>query len=116
VTCLIHHLALAGDWERARADGWYRTSTLGATVEQVGFLHACYPQQVAEVAERFYAGVAEPLVLLTIDPDLVSAPIVAEPVPPDGVVFPHVYGPLEVAAVVAVRPLTRDRQGRLDLP
>ena len=30
--------------------------------------------------------------------------------------FPHVYGPIPVAAVTAAEPLTRDAAGRLVLP
>ena len=48
--------------------------------------------------------------LLRIDPALVPAEIRVE----DG--FPHVYGPLPVAAVTAAEPLTRDATGRLRLP
>ena len=48
----------------------------------------------------------EPLVLLEIDSDLLDVPVVEEP-PAPGVeeTFPHIYGPLEPAAVVAVTPL-----------
>lgn len=113
----IFHLALATDWTAALADGAYRVSTLGATVDEVGFLHASFAGQVAGVAARFYADVTEPLVLLTIDPARVVPPVVVEPAGPgtDGG-FPHVYGPLNLDAVVAVRPVTRDAAGRLDLP
>jgi uncharacterized protein (DUF952 family) len=112
----IFHLALARDWEAARAEGWYRISTLGATVDEVGFLHASFAAQLAGVADAFYADVTEPLVLLTIDRSRVGAPVVDEDVPAAGAVFPHVYGPLNVDAVVDVRPVSRDAAGRLDLP
>jgi uncharacterized protein (DUF952 family) len=121
----IFHLALARDWEAARADGWYRISTLGVTVDQAGFLHASFADQVAGVGARFYADVTEPLVLLTIDRERVTAPVVEEPAAAGAntgadtganILFPHVYGPLNVDAVVAVRAVTRDADGRLDLP
>jgi uncharacterized protein (DUF952 family) len=113
----IFHLALARDWAAARAGGWYRISTLGVTVEEAGFVHASFADQLAEVGTRFYAEVSEPLVLLTIDRGLVSAPVVEEPaVPGADVLFPHVYGPLNVDAVIAVRPVARDAAGRLELP
>ena len=57
--------------------------------------------------ERFYADIAEPLVLLEIDTDLLGVPVVEEP-PAPGIeeTFPHIYGALEPSAVVSVRPLT----------
>jgi glutathione S-transferase len=58
-------------------------------------------------ANRFY-GDLEHLVVLTIDPQLVPSPIVFEP-PAPGVdtLFPHIYGPLPVAAVNVATPWTR---------
>jgi uncharacterized protein (DUF952 family) len=49
--------------------------------------------------------VDEPLVLLEIDPALLDVPVVVEV--PDGAhqAFPHIYGPLPVAAVVVARPI-----------
>lgn len=113
----IFHLALARDWDEAQADGWYRISTLGATVAEVGFMHASFAGQLAGVAAAHYADVTEPLVLLTIDRSRVGAPVVDEVVPAAaGAMFPHVYGPLNVDAVVDARPVSRDAAGRLDLP
>jgi uncharacterized protein (DUF952 family) len=101
----VFHLALASDSAAARADGDYRVSTLGVTLEQEGFLHASFAHQWEGVRARYYADVEDPLVLLTVDPDLLDVPLVVET--PDGAdeVFPHIYGPLPVTAVVGVRPL-----------
>ena len=73
---------------------------------EVGFVHAATAAQVPGVAARYYADVTEPLVLLVLDVDALEAagsPVRWEETP-DGV-FPHVYGPVPVAAVVAVRPV-----------
>jgi uncharacterized protein (DUF952 family) len=104
---LIYHLATAADWAAAQTSGSYTTSTYGVTLEQEGFIHASRADQWEAVRERFYADVTEPLVLLEIDTDLLDVPLVEEP-PAPGVTetFPHLYGPLRPAAVVAVRPLT----------
>lgn len=101
----LFHLALRRDWEAAQRHGEYRISTLGRTLEDEGFLHASYRLQVEGVRSRFYAEVTEPLVLLEIDPDRLDVPVVEEV--PDGAdeAFPHIYGPLPVAAVVGVRPV-----------
>ena len=104
----LFHLALRRDWEEARESeaGEYRVSTRGRTLAEEGFLHASYAHQWQGVRDAYYADVTEPLVLLEVDPALLDVPVVEE-VPVGGdEAFPHVYGPLPVAAVVAVRELS----------
>jgi uncharacterized protein (DUF952 family) len=116
---VIYHIALESDWESALEAGEYRISTLGRTLEDEGFLHAAYGNQVRGVAEALYGGVSEPLVLLTIDERRLTVPLRVDAVhheegQADG--YPHIYGALDVAAVVMSTPLLRDGQGRLELP
>ena len=95
----IHHLALPDDWAAAFATGEYAMSTRGVTLEQEGFIHCSTRDQVEATANRFYGDV-EQLVVLTIDPRAVPSPIRFEPpVPGSDVLFPHIYGPLPIAAV-----------------
>jgi len=102
----LFHLALRRDWEAAREAGEYRVSTRGRTLAEEGFLHASYAHQWQGVRDAYYADVSEPLVLLVVDPALLDVPVVEE-VPAGGdEAFPHVYGPLPVAAVVTVRELS----------
>jgi uncharacterized protein (DUF952 family) len=113
---VIYHIALEKDWEAALEAGEYRISSLGRTLEEEGFLHASYGNQVRGVADRYYADVEEPLVLLTIDERRLTVPLQVDAVAGDADGYPHVYGPLDVAAVVMSTPLLRDGQGRLELP
>ena len=100
----IYHIATGSDWARAQRDGEYSTSTIGRSLADEGFIHTSQATQVADVANRFYRGVPDELVLLVIDPDLVRAPIRYEHVPGAEDPFPHIYGPLNPDAVVAERP------------
>lgn len=100
---MIFHIATAADWERAQESGSYTTSTVGRTLEQEGFLHASHEHQTAGVFDRYYRDLGEPLVLLTIDPDLLEVPWREDAVGDQ--TFPHIYGPLSPAAVVDVRPM-----------
>lgn len=95
----IFHLAIPDDWVSAFASGEYRMSTRGMTLDEVGFIHCSTREQMVDTANRFY-GDLDQLVVLTIDPGLVPSPIVLEP-PAPGVdaLFPHIYGPLPIAAV-----------------
>lgn len=100
----IFHLAFAEAWDEARTVGAYTTSTRGLDLAEVGFIHCAQAEQVADVHRRYYADVAEPLLLLTIDTDLLTVPWRLEPVAGQEQPFPHVYGPLDPAAVVSVEP------------
>lgn len=103
----IFHLALAEDWAGAFAVGEYTMSTRGVTLEQEGFIHCSTRDQIEDTANRFY-GDLDQLVVLTIDPTLIPSPIVFEPPAPEmDVLFPHIYGPLPVAAVNLAATWTR---------
>lgn len=111
---MIFHIAEVGEWEAARAAGDYRISTRGRTLAEEGFIHASRRDQVLGVANAFYAD-AGPLLLLSIDPDRLTSPVRDDEVAP-GVVFPHIYGPINLDAVVAFAPLDRDAEGSFVLP
>jgi uncharacterized protein (DUF952 family) len=111
---VIFHIAEASDWQAAQVCGDYRVSTRGRTLADEGFIHAARREQVPAVAEAFYAD-AGPLLLLSIDPARLSAPVHDDEVAP-GIVFPHIYGPIDLEAVVAVEPLERGTDGRFVLP
>lgn len=101
----IFHIATAADWAQARASGSYTTSTRGRTLAEEGFIHASRGDQWQAVRDRFYADVTEPLVLLVIDPERLSSPVVEEAVPGTTETYPHVYGAIDVDAVVQTIPL-----------
>ena len=103
----LFHIATLSDWQAARETGRYTTSTRGRSLAEEGFIHASRGDQWQGVRDRFYADVEEPLVLLTIDPALLTAPVVDEAVPDSDESFPHIYGALDVAAVVTVIALSR---------
>ena len=96
----LFHLALKGDWQAAQTNGSYRISTRGLTLEQVGFIHCSWQEQVNATFERFYAD-ARDVLLLELDPAAVAAPLRADAIP-SGELFPHLYGPLRLEAVRSV--------------
>lgn len=96
---VIKHLAVAAEWEEAIAGGGpYRRSTLGRSLDEVGFIHCSFEEQVAATAALIYAG-RDDVVLLTIDESRLGCEVRVE----EG--FPHIYGELPLDAVVEVRRL-----------
>lgn len=108
---MIFHIATAVDWAQAQHDGAYTTSTVGVTLEQEGFIHSSQASQVERVANAYYAGRSD-LVLLIIDPSRLTAELRYEDVPGEPLPFPHIYGPLNVDAVVETRAFAPDADGR----
>ena len=111
----LYHIALPADWERAQATGVYAMSTRGITLAEETFIHCSRAHQVEATANRFYGDITE-LVLLTIDEAALDAPVVDEDLYGTGEAFPHVYGPIPIAAVVDARTWTPAEGGgfRLD--
>jgi glutathione S-transferase len=98
---MIYHLAEAADWQEALREGAYRRSTRGRSLDDEGFIHASSAEQWPGVRRRFYADLTEPLVLLHVDEARLGSRVVHEVGDPaTGETFPHVYGPIEVHAVV----------------
>jgi uncharacterized protein (DUF952 family) len=81
-------------------------STRGRSLADEGFVHCSFAEQVDATADRYY-GDADDVVVLRIDPDRLPGAVVVEDIGGAGVAFPHVYGPIPIAAVVDARPWRR---------
>ena len=102
----ILHVTPRVEWERAVAEGEYRGDTLATE----GFIHCCLPGQLVGVISRYFHGQTN-LVVLRTEPERLISPVRWESPPGSTETFPHVYGPLNLDAVVAVVPL-EDIRGR----
>ncbi len=100
----LHHLVAEEEWRRAEAAGAYAPATL----DHEGFIHLSTSDQLPRTAERFYAGRTD-LVVVTVREDRLRAPLRHEPA--DGEDFPHLYGPLNLDAVIDVKPWRPARPG-----
>ncbi len=87
-------------WEQAVAEGEFCSDDLATE----GFIHCSTPEQLPWVAEKFYKGQAG-LVVLRIDTEKLTSPVVWENPHETLKLFPHVYGPINLDAVVEVMPL-----------
>ena len=104
---LILHITTAPEWAGAQAAGEYRSPTL----ETEGFIHCSTPAQVVHVGDWFYRDIPD-LVLLCIDPGRLTSTLLWEACT-DAFAgeFPHVYGPIALAAVLAAVPWSRGESG-----
>jgi glutathione S-transferase len=111
----IFHIAEAAEWDEAFAEGEYRKSTLGYTLDQAGFIHCSRRDQLEAVANAVY-GDRYDLVLLLIDREKVHAEIRDENLEGGSELFPHIYGPLNLDAVMSVLPFAPGVDGRFAGP
>ena len=96
----VLHLTEERVWREAQAVGRYPWSGRSGTYESEGFVHAGFASQLAGTRERKYGDLPdEHLVVLELDARRLSVPVVVEDLGAGP--FPHLYGPLPVAEVVA---------------
>ncbi len=101
---MIFHISDRAEWERAVPAGRYTGSTRGLDLAEVGFIHLSSAEQYPTVLGLFYADATD-LVLLHVDESKLTAELRWEDVPGADAPFPHLYGPLNVDAVVDVTPI-----------
>jgi chorismate synthase len=97
----FYHVTSAANWEAAKEKGFYEADSLATE----GFIHNSQDFQVAGVLDRYYRDQTG-LVKLTIDPSKLTSPFKYELAPSVNQSFPHVYGPINVGAVVAVEQIS----------
>ena len=116
---MIIHITSRKAWDEAQKRGDYRTESLATE----GFIHCSTVSQVLSVAENFYKA-QRGLVLLAIEPTLLTSDLKWEPpsggaLPPgvpQGDPFPHIYGPINLAAVAQVVDFEPNADGQFQMP
>ena len=108
---IIYHLTGRDAWAAAQSAGAYEAPSLA----DEGFIHCSADEaQALRVAERLYARVSG-LQLLDVDTDKLRAEVKREP-SRSGEIYPHIYGMINLDAVVRIRDLTLGADGRHSLP
>ena len=101
---MIVHITTRTAWEQAQAAGSYAPASLA----REGFIHFSDPGQVVGVAEAAYSRTPD-LVLLCVNTERLAGPL--RYAAADGDRFPHLYGELNLDAVVDVVPFARGEHG-----
>jgi uncharacterized protein (DUF952 family) len=97
---MIYHVVTEANWQKALQQGFYEAESLA----KEGFIHTSKAEQVAGVLERYYKEQSN-LLLLHIDETKLTAPLKYEPAPSVNEEFPHIFGHLNLDAVVKVENL-----------
>ena len=107
---MIYRIAEQADWQRAQRDGAFASADLAAE----GFIHCSEHHQIARTAKKYYAGKTV-LMLLEIDDAMLGAALVREDLSGSGI-FPHVYAPIPMAAIIRHFDFAVARDGGFSLP
>ena len=97
---LIYHITTKDEWEIAVQKGYYAAPGL----ENEGFIHCCEAEQVNGVLERYYVGKKD-LVKLVIDSKKLIPKLKYELAPSVNEHFPHVFGQINLDAVLHVETI-----------
>jgi uncharacterized protein (DUF952 family) len=100
---LIYHITTKEDWEAAKKKGFYTAPSL----ETEGFIHTSEAEQVKDVLQRYYQGKTN-LIKLVIDTRKLASDLKYELAPSVNENFPHIYGPINLDAVLEVVELGED--------
>jgi uncharacterized protein (DUF952 family) len=113
---IILHITTRKDWERNVQCGYYKPQSLTSD----GFIHCSTITQTADTANRFFPNQKD-LVLLFIDENKTEPEVRYEGPACEGdqrtdLLFPHIYGPLNMSAVVRIVDFIPKEDGTFDLP
>ena len=97
---IIYHIATTEDWNNALATGYYEHPSL----KNEGFIHGSLDHQISGVLDRYFTGI-NGLVKLVIDTDLLTSKYVFDWSPTVADTFPHIYGPINISAILDTLPL-----------
>ena len=103
---VIYKIVLAALWQTAEAAGRFDGASIDLTD---GFIHFSTAEQARETAARYFAG-QEGLMLVAVDADALGDKLVFEP-SRGGDLFPHLYAPLLLSAVLWAKPLPLSDEG-----
>lgn len=107
----IYHITKIEDWDRAKQNGVYKAASL----EKDGFIHCSLAHQIPPVANFNFKG-QHGLVLLEIDEEKLTHKVKFEDLYGEGKDYPHLYGPLNIEAVLRVAPFPPQPDGTFLLP
>jgi uncharacterized protein (DUF952 family) len=112
VSEFILHITSRASWSAAQKSGEYTAGSLAGE----GFVHCSKVDQIIRVANLGFAG-QRGMVLLVIDPARLASELRWEPGVDLGTeLFPHIYGAINLDAVMDVLAFEPGAEGKFNLP
>jgi uncharacterized protein (DUF952 family) len=115
---MILHITTHREWEKAQLEGEYTAPSF----KSEGFIHCSTLKQTVDTANIFFRG-QHGLVLLCIDENKLKSECKYEDPtgggrhnPDAGNLFPHIYGPVNIPAVINVVDFPSNEDGFFALP
>jgi uncharacterized protein (DUF952 family) len=108
---IVYKIMLSAEPQRMRDDGEFRGSPADVADR---YIHLSCGSQLASTLDKHFIGV-EGLMLIAVDLSRLGETVRWEPAR-GGQLFPHIYGPLPIGAVVSVAPVERAADGTVRLP
>jgi len=115
----IYHITTATAWKTACPLGGagavsaneYRDDSL----KSEGFIHCSTAAQLLKPANEFYHG-QHGLILLCINEKLLTHPVIYEDLYDSGIEFPHIYGAINLNAIIKTVNFPPNADGSFSLP
>lgn len=103
---LIFHITTRKEWKKYQKGGRYSPENF----EQEGFIHASRGNQLEETANRFFSN-RNKILLLVIDMARLVPEVQYEEDPETGEQYPHIYGPVNIDAIVDKLDVYAEKEG-----
>jgi uncharacterized protein (DUF952 family) len=97
---LIYHITTKQEWLAAKKKGFY----VAPSLETEEFIHCSEEHQVDDVLKRYYQGKRD-LLKLIINTQKLTSELKYELAPSVNEDFPHVYGPINLDAVIDIKKI-----------
>lgn len=107
---LLFHITTKEYWKEHQNNGRYEPESL----ESQGFIHCSNGDQISETANRLFPD-TDQILLLVIDVSTLGENIKYEEDEETGEKFPHIYGPLNVNAVIDKIDISAEKDGQFDI-
>ena len=107
----IYHITSVNEWNKAKMSNEYKSQHF----TEEGFIHCSYAHQLITVANRFFRGQTN-LVLLVIDRNKITSQIIDENLEGGTDLYPHLYGLLPMDAVTDAIAFSCNVDGNFSLP
>ena len=103
---MIIYTATCEEWDKIKGQTEFKSDDF----YREGFIHCSYPQQTVWVLNKHFRN-QEKVILLCIDPSRIKSKWVSEDLKENGEEFPHVYGDINVDAIIEVIHIQPSKDG-----